>query len=281
MCKPTTTTTSTSTTTNEVIPKEEDEDVIVELATNEKGFKQFDGHTPGKFRKSKGLWIVAGLATISCMFNVWNIVKAIQLGTFAYWKNVGIVITAYFLIDVFSGLLHIVLDNPWFATNPNILRGPAIGFQEHHLNVNLIGKLSLQQHLSPMGIPIVLNCILGQFMAYTFRDDNDDQCLYHTVALSTAFFLVLMQMAHRWSHVSLDKRPYGVTTLQKWGILVSASEHSKHHRPPYESHFCIMSGIMNPIMNYVVTNIMSPHSKNWVYVFIAFVMVPHIVITMV
>eukprot|EP00339_Tiarina_fusa_P005949 CAMPEP_0117023342 /NCGR_PEP_ID=MMETSP0472-20121206/17433_1 /TAXON_ID=693140 ORGANISM="Tiarina fusus, Strain LIS" /NCGR_SAMPLE_ID=MMETSP0472 /ASSEMBLY_ACC=CAM_ASM_000603 /LENGTH=283 /DNA_ID=CAMNT_0004729437 /DNA_START=87 /DNA_END=938 /DNA_ORIENTATION=- len=245
----------------------------------EKGLKTFNGHEPGKFRKSKGLWVVAALAIASCIFSANQIVDAMKAGTFNYKGGLVVFVSTYFLIDVFSGLLHIVLDNPYFASFPNPLQGMAIGFQEHHLNVNLIGKLPLRQHLSPMGIPVVAITLLGQYCAKYVREDKDVGCLYSVCSLSVACFLVLMQMAHRWSHVSLDRRPYGVTTLQKMGLLVSAAEHSKHHRPPYESHFCIMSGNMNVVLNPFVKYVVKPDSKLWVPIFCAFIFVPQMIIS--
>jgi len=244
------------------------------IPANEKGFKTYNGHTPGKFRKSKALFVWAAGAMGCCAFSLWQIGQAISKHEFNYQGAALVFITAYFLIDVFSGLLHMVLDNPWFAEHPNPLQAPAIGFQEHHLNVNLIGKLSLQQHLSPMAIPVVVVTLLGQWFANNVRSDQDVGCLYSVCSLSVAFFLVLMQMAHRWSHIAKDKRPYGVNTLQDWGILVSAAEHSKHHRPPYESHFCIMSGKMNVLLNPFVRYVLHQNSKLWLPIFFGFLVVP-------
>lgn len=37
--------------------------------------------------------------------------------------------------------------------------------------------------------------------------------------------------------------------LQDAGVLVGRSMHAEHHRPPYVTNYCIVSGVWNPVLD--------------------------------
>jgi ubiquitin-conjugating enzyme E2 variant len=218
---------------------------------------------------------------ITCLaVALWDLLSGVQEGTVKPLASFATVFVTYFAIDVFSGIFHIVLDNPAFADNKayyNVIQPLAAGFQEHHLDVTLIYRMPLLEHLRPMSLPSMFCFATGKL--FTQLSPNDDPGRLFTIFhLSVTAFLILMQLAHRWSHIiNPEARPWGVTTLQRWGLLVSASEHRKHHQVPYEAHFCILSGSCNPLMNQLV-KVLPPLSTHWLEVFVLAFFVPYFIL---
>ena len=171
----------------------------------------------------------------------------------------------YFYIDLASGLLHIILDNPLNLDNKYIGRF-ANGFQQHHFNTALRVNMKLSDHLRPMGIVIVLVSYLGLLIHGPYLTS-----LYIYI-ISFSFNVCWMQCCHRWSHMSKTKRGNLISTLQKIGICLKPNEHLVHHKSPYLQNFCIMSGIFNPLLNKIVMSDpeLHPHKKKWTLIFLIF-----------
>ncbi|GFP79162.1 fatty acid desaturase 4 chloroplastic [Phtheirospermum japonicum] len=53
----------------------------------------------------------------------------------------------------------------------------------------------------------------------------------------------------RGAHTTKSRLPPLVVALQDGGLLVSRSQHAAHHRPPYNSNYCIVSGVWNEILD--------------------------------
>jgi len=75
-------------------------------------------------------------------------------------------------------------------------------------------------------------------------------------------------------------RPIGISQLQDWGFLIPPSEHMKHHKSPHEEQFCIMSGVMNPFLNWLTigSKIKAFHPRNpaWAFYFLGLSFLPHV-----
>jgi hypothetical protein len=59
----------------------------------------------------------------------------------------------------------------------------------------------------------------------------------------------MSQQFHSWSHSRKSQLPAVVNTLQEMGVLVSRKSHGAHHRKPFASNYCIVSGMWNPILD--------------------------------
>ena len=51
---------------------------------------------------------------------------------------------------------------------------------------------------------------------------------------------------HKWAH--MDVPPPFVSLLQKLRIILNPGHHSIHHTAPYEKHYCITVGWLNPLL---------------------------------
>jgi len=73
---------------------------------------------------------------------------------------------------------------------------------------------------------------------------------------SGAAFLAVMlysqvaaQEFHRWTHTPPKLLPAWRRRLQNLGIALPYREHLSHHRPPFDRHYCILTGGLNSLLD--------------------------------
>nr|XP_034600040.1 fatty acid desaturase 4, chloroplastic-like [Setaria viridis] len=116
----------------------------------------------------------------------------------------------YSLADLAAGVYHWFIDNYGGAGTP-ILGAQIVAFQDHHLHPSAITRLEPCNNL-------------------------------HVVAGAVAI--------HAWAHERRPSRlPPGVAALQAAGVLVSLPQHAEHHRPPYNTNYCTVSGMWNRVLD--------------------------------
>ncbi|CAO2209920.1 unnamed protein product [Urochloa humidicola] len=55
---------------------------------------------------------------------------------------------------------------------------------------------------------------------------------------------------HAWAHERRPERlPPLVAALQDAGVLLSPSNHARHHRPPHNASYCTVSGMWNGVLD--------------------------------
>lgn len=173
------------------------------------------------------------------------------------------VVLCYFVTDLVSGLLHIVLDNPR-SLDIKLIAPLAQGFQTHHEDPDSIYRLPLYQHLYVMHLPLTLFFIA----VLPFNSP-----IVFVGYLCMVAMLHLMQMAHRWAHVPDAHRGSFVTMLQRGRFIVSYDVHAGHHVDPYARNFCIMSGVCNGVLNAAATTF-GLRSHAWIGVFLLACTIP-------
>ena len=168
----------------------------------------------------------------------------------SFWENIAIFFVSYFWYDIFSGMLHIVLDNPEFIEMP-ILGQPCLEFQWHHHIPYDIATKTLLSSCADLNLTIILLLALYVILPMPFQYRS-------TTALSLVGTKTLMayfgQFCHKMSHTYAHKRPQWVSYLQECGIMVTPRMHNVHHHH-HDKHFCIGSGIFNPMLDYVLENV--------------------------
>ena len=154
--------------------------------------------------------------------------------------------------DFFSGVLHVVLDNPEFVKYP-VLCDPCIEFQWHH---HIPSDLACKPFLQVCGdLNLVMTILLTAYLSPHIGFG------YHTpMALCLVSSKMLMayfgQLCHCMSHMPPHNRPTWVTYLQNKGFMISSREHMIHHSS-YDDNFCIGSGACNGIISFLLNNVTS------------------------
>ena len=195
-------------------------------------------------------------------------------------------ILTFIWYDFFSGVLHIVLDNPDFIKMP-ILGDPClviiivfvfififllisctVVYQEfqwhHHIPLDIASK-SFWEVCGDLNVIITfLVCVyIAPVPHFGFHFQNP-------VAICLVSFKCLMayfgQLCHCMSHTPAVRRPASISWLQNAGFMISPKEHAVHHRT-YDSNFCIGSGVCNPLITWMLANLTS-NKWAWLALFI-------------
>lgn len=53
---------------------------------------------------------------------------------------------------------------------------------------------------------------------------------------------------HKWAHQGPRENPRLVTWLQRLKLLQTPREHARHHRGSKQSHYCVMTNALNPVL---------------------------------
>jgi hypothetical protein len=139
------------------------------------------------------------------------------------------VLAAYLIADLLTGIYHFATDRGWN------FKGQVEMFQEHHDTNTMIGF-----DWQPMtaGLPAM---VVGLWLESSFL-------------LALGSFGILAQVPHYYAH-RRSASPVvhaAVRFLQRTGLIISPQHHAEHHRGAFDRNFCILSGWMNPVMNFLI-----------------------------
>jgi ubiquitin-conjugating enzyme E2 variant len=146
----------------------------------------------------------------------------------------------YIFADLGSGIYHWAIDNYGDESTP--LVGSQIeAAQGHHKWPWTITKRQFanNSHALARGVTFVVLPI-----DLVFHDP-----LVQSFVVVCAGCIMFSQQFHAWAHGTKSRLPLLVVALQEGGVLVSRSQHSVHHRPPYNNGYCIVSGVWNDILD--------------------------------
>jgi plasmanylethanolamine desaturase len=79
-------------------------------------------------------------------------------------------------------------------------------------------------------------------------------CLLHLLSWHVLLFVAIginANQIHKWNHASSARIPTWVRILQRAHILQSAEHHRGHHRGEKNSHYCVITPVLNPLLDRV------------------------------
>ncbi len=191
---------------------------------------------------------------------VWAVIATIFLG-FIWAPSVSALaftfVALYFYIDFYSGVLHVVLDNPAFCGLP-VVGVPSVEFQWHHTFAYDISTRKLTDVWGDLNPLLVIKAgvmfgILGASRTALM------------VAGVGFFWAYTNQFAHRMAHASSSQRPGWAQWLQRRGFLVSPSVHQEHHAT-YDRAFPVLSGRSRRLIDSLLRLV--PNQWVWLAVFL-------------
>ena len=142
-------------------------------------------------------------------------------------------VAMYFYIDFYSGVLHVVLDNPRFIRLP-LIGVPCVEFQWHH---TFAYDISTRRLLDVWGDLNVL-LLLKSLVLFGICGFNPTTFMVAAVGYSLGY---ANQLSHRLTHTAPRHRPKLATWLQKHHVLLPPSVHHVHH-VSYDQAFPVLSG---------------------------------------
>jgi plasmanylethanolamine desaturase len=77
---------------------------------------------------------------------------------------------------------------------------------------------------------------------------------FNALSWPVILFAILVSNAnqvHKWAHMNKQEKGGLVTLLQTMHVLQSAREHAKHHTGDKNTHYCVMTNLVNPALEKV------------------------------
>jgi hypothetical protein len=77
------------------------------------------------------------------------------------------------------------------------------------------------------------------------------QSSYDLIALGLVILAIswfAFDEIHKWAHQNRQERPWVVTKLQDWNLVQGARQHGRHHRGEKNTYYCVITNILNPVL---------------------------------
>lgn len=161
------------------------------------------------------------------------------------WLAVLAIALALVLADFVGGVVHWAADTYFSEETPIV--GPALikPFRQHHIFPRDICTHKLVSLVGNVCIPAAP--LLGLCLYLLWVSDHG---LVAFAILCTALMTaatVATNVFHKWAH---QERPSAaVRCLQRTRLVLESRHHQIHHQEPFEMHYCITNGWLNPFLN--------------------------------
>lgn len=153
----------------------------------------------------------------------------------------GSLLLGYALADFLSGLVHFLFDNFGSPETPLVGQKFIKPFRDHHDDPKAM----------TLGDAVAVNadnCLacLPVLIPVFFLLDLARHPYIGLFLVALLFFTMLTNQLHKWAHMA--QRPRVVTVLQRMHLVLSVDHHQVHHTAPFDTHYCITWGMLNPLL---------------------------------
>ena len=191
---------------------------------------------------------IVSIAVFAVFYAVFGLRAVAAVGDDLDVATVGLTVLAAFLAlvlaDFLSGMVHALCDNLGSVDTPVVGQKFIRSFREHHtdpLDMTRGDFVRVNADNFLVCLPILIPCVLWLNVG-----SNPFVSTFLVVLMA---FVVVTNQIHKWAHT--DQVPGPVQWLQARRIVLSPDHHRVHHTPPYDSHYCITSGVTNPLLTKV------------------------------
>jgi hypothetical protein len=169
------------------------------------------------------------------------VMGASQLNPLVSLLCIGTMFLGY---DIYSGILHVVLDHPSNIALP-VLGQACFEFQWHH---SIPDDLVRKDFVDVCGDLNVVIGIISAINLFLLRDFVFTSSVAHVLCGSKIFMAYFGQFSHRSAHSVGSKLSSPAKWLQKMGFMISTKDHMDHHKPPFDEDYCLI-GVCNPLID--------------------------------
>jgi ubiquitin-conjugating enzyme E2 variant len=149
------------------------------------------------------------------------------------------IIFCVLIADFITGFVHWFEDT--YITPDWPILGKHVGVPniQHHKHPGWIGTMSSfvsrNMQTFSMGAVFIVTYLFfyGWFIPVVF-----------TIAVAS-----LGNEIHTWNHRTRNKNPFWIRLLQDTCIVQTPYQHAKHHKKPYDTCYCTITNILNPILD--------------------------------
>jgi len=148
--------------------------------------------------------------------------------------------------DFISGIVHWAADT--YCSEDTPIVGPSLvkPFRRHHLYPRDICTHNLVEtvgNVTILAVPVLLVCL---YLLWLLPESRWLAFAVVCVALMSAATVATNQF-HKWAHQ--EAPPAFARSLQRLRLVLEPAHHELHHTAPFESHYCITNGWLNPLLN--------------------------------
>lgn len=164
---------------------------------------------------------------------------AIPAAIYTGFRSVGSVFGGLILADFITGTFH------WFEDRYGNPKWPILGHtiranQEHHRTPrSFLAGTFLHRNKEVFGIGLLF--LIGFYFVGWLN----------LFTASAVLFGMFANEIHRFAHQSPKENGRLITLIQKTGLFQSFMHHAQHHRKGKDSHFCVMTNYLNPVLERV------------------------------
>jgi ubiquitin-conjugating enzyme E2 variant len=151
---------------------------------------------------------------------------------------VGQIVLGWLLADFLGGVFHWWEDRIGNPNTPIIGKWIVIPNRLHHDKP--LYFIQNGTFWSRNRALIVLSLIVGTALSLVFGFSP----FIAALMIGGAF----TNEVHAWAHRP-SKAPKWVRVLQETGLLQSPKGHAKHHKPPLDKNYCILTDLLNPFLD--------------------------------
>jgi ubiquitin-conjugating enzyme E2 variant len=160
---------------------------------------------------------------------------------------VALVLAAYAVADLASGIVHFLLDNFGSPDTPVIGQKFVKPFRDHHVDPMAM----TQGDFIAVNADNVFVCLPVIVPAFYFLDTT--QHPYAGVfIIGLVAGVIMTNQLHKWAH--MPAVPRLVAAAQRHGVVLSKEHHSVHHSGAYDRNYCITWGHLDLLLNRFVAH---------------------------
>jgi hypothetical protein len=148
--------------------------------------------------------------------------------------------------DFVTGLLHWIADT--YGSEETPVLGPSVvkPFRLHHLYPRDICTHNLVTTLGNSCIIAVPALSLSLYLIWRMPESRWLPLAVVCLAI-LAGATVATNLFHKWAH---QENPSTIVRwLQRTRVVLEPSHHDLHHAEPFNQHYCITNGWLNPVLN--------------------------------
>ena len=160
---------------------------------------------------------------------------------------VALVLAAYAVADLASGIVHFLLDNFGSPDTPVIGQKFVKPFRDHHVDPMAM----TQGDFIAVNADNVFICLPVIVPAFYFLDTAQHPYAGVFIVGLVAGVIMTNQL-HKWAH--MPTVPRLVAAAQRHGVVLSKEHHSVHHSGAYDRNYCITWGHLDLLLNRVVAH---------------------------
>ena len=158
----------------------------------------------------------------------------------------GLVLAAYAVADLASGIVHYLLDNFGSPDTPVIGQKFVKPFRDHHVDPMAMTHGDFIA-VNADNVFICLPVIIPAF----FLLDVARHPYWGVFLVGLVAGVIMTNQLHKWAH--MPTVPRVVAVAQRSGVVLSKEHHSVHHSGAYDSNYCITWGHLDMLLNRFIT----------------------------